>query len=120
MKTKDMKKCITCKAQKAAEAFTKNKRYLDNLDSICRSCRKQKRIDYKQFNFSHKVENIKVLEIMQRINKVSKLPKNEQWINYDKILNAVACLNDSVSTEQKDKLKDTLHYLIEKTIPLRS
>jgi hypothetical protein len=80
-----MKKCYKCKISKSIEGFSKNKRYKDGLNDLCKACKKENNSNNKEY--ISKYQNKYRIINREKLNEQSKnhyKENKEYYIKYNK------------------------------------
>jgi hypothetical protein len=80
-----MKQCYKCQISKSKEEFSKNKRYKDGLNDLCKICKKENNLANKEYNLKYQ-KKYSILN-KEKLNAQSKkhYAENKQYyIEYNK------------------------------------
>jgi hypothetical protein len=80
-----MKKCYKCQISKSKEEFSKNKRYKDGLNDLCKTCKKENNLVNKEYNLEYqKKYNILNKEKLNAQSKKHYTENKQYYIEYNK------------------------------------
>ncbi len=95
-----IKKCYSCKDNKSAEEFYKNKAHSDGLASECKSCASIKNKQYHKDN----IDKVKVQRAGYRKNNKEKIQAASQEY-YDENFNKISIIKKSYYQDNKEEIK---------------
>lgn len=80
-----MKKCYKCQVSKPKEEFSKNKRYKDGLNDLCKTCKKENNLINKEYNSKYQKEySILNKEKLNIQSKKHYVENKQYYIEYNK------------------------------------
>jgi len=80
-----MKQCYKCQISKSKEEFSKNKRYKDGVNDLCKTCKKENNLTNKEYNLKYqKKYSILNKEKLNAQSKKHYIENKQYYIEYNK------------------------------------